>query len=267
MRLTIRSPRSWIQPNFSTPEHQENLIGFVSCGPFTNRQTDMRVLFRDEVLVAVEKPAGLLVHRTALAPGERRAAVQLLRDQLGQRVLPVHRLDRATSGVLLFALDRATAARLGEAFVTHAVRKTYLAVVRGHPPESGEVDHPLSPRPGATAVAARTRWRRLATCELPVRVDRYPTSRYALVELEPVTGRRHQLRRHLQHLSHPVIGDTIYGKARHNHLFEERFGVRALLLACTALEFAHPATGQLLRIATPPGGGFARVLQALGWAS
>lgn len=226
----------------------------------------LRILHRDACLVAVDKPSGLLVHRSALDPRERRVAVQILRDTLGQRVWPLHRLDRPTSGVLLFALDPEAARSMAQAFAERRVRKTYLAVVRGHPPEHGEVDHPLVRRPGTEPVEARTRWTRRATAELPVCVDRYPTSRYALVELEPVTGRRHQLRRHLKHLSHPIIGDTIYGKARHNHLFEERFGARGLLLACTALEFAHPVDGRTLRIATAPGGSFSRVLDALGWA-
>lgn len=235
----------------------------MSAGDSAN--PGLRILHRDAVLVAVDKPSGLLVHRTPLEPRERRAAVQILRDQLGQRVWPLHRLDRPTSGVLLFALDAEAARSMAKAFAERRVRKTYLAVVRGHPPEQGEVDHPLLRRPGSAPVAARTRWVRRATVELPVRVDRYPTSRYALVELEPLTGRRHQLRRHLKHLSHPIIGDTIYGKARHNRLFEERFGAKGLLLACTALEFAHPVDGRTVRIATTPAGSFARVLEALGW--
>lgn len=227
--------------------------------------TPLRVLHRDEHLVAIDKPAGLLVHRTELEPRATVAAVQLLRDQIGQPVYPAHRLDRPTSGVLLFALDPPTAQLLATAFAERRVRKLYRTVVRGHPAVEGRVDHPLAPRPGRPPVPAITRWRRLATAELPVRVDRYPTSRYALLELEPLTGRFHQLRRHLHHLSHPIIGDTVHGKARHNRLFAERFGATGLLLSCVALELVHPVSGAPLRLMAAPHAGIVRAMQALGW--
>jgi tRNA pseudouridine65 synthase len=246
------------------------------------------VLYRDETLIAVHKPSGLLVHRSPIAAQETRFAVQLLRDQIGRHVFPAHRLDRGTSGVLLFALDRDTAARLGALFEARQVEKRYLAIVRGHPLQAGVIDHPLFPRPdplegarygGPTGDAgyeaqarsveeaqpALTRYRRLAIAELPFRVDRYPTSRYALVELEPETGRRHQLRRHLKHLAHPIIGDATYGKGRHNRLFQRLFGSHRLLLACTSLAFAHPHGGGLVRIAAAPASDFAAVMRALGW--
>ncbi|MCK9284580.1 MAG: pseudouridine synthase [Rhodocyclaceae bacterium] len=232
------------------------------------------ILYRDEHIVAIHKPAGLLVHRSNLARHEERFAVQLLRDQIGRRVYPVHRLDRGTSGVLVFALDPGMARTLGEAFMGKAVRKRYLAVVRGHPPAQGEIDHPLPRIRDDYATAMRseespplqdalTRYRRLATYELPYRVDRYPTSRYALLELEPVSGRRHQLRRHLKHISHPIVGDATYGKGRHNRLFQELFGCRRLLLACVAMEFAHPLDGETLTLAAPPEGEFAAVIEQL----
>jgi tRNA pseudouridine65 synthase len=179
-----------------------------------------------------------LVHRSDLDRHESRFAVQLLRDQIGHAVWPAHRLDKGTSGILLFALDPATAAALGGQFERGEVGKKYLAVVRGWPDAAGEIDHPLGRMPddygyrGGNDVPqpAVTRYRRLATVELPHRVDRYPSSRYALVELEPLTGRRHQLRRHMKHLAHPIIGDATHGKARHNRLFQELFGCRRLLL-------------------------------------
>ncbi len=160
-------------------------------------------------------------------------------------------------------------------FATRQVEKTYLAVVRGYPAESGVIDHPLSrptdaaARPGAGPDAppqsAVTGFRRLATVELPYRVDRYPTSRYALLALQPRTGRRHQLRRHLKHLSHPIIGDTTYGKGRHNHLFDTLFGCRRLLLACIELRLTHPVTAHPLVLTAPLEADFARVIQQLGW--
>ena len=233
----------------------------------------LEVLFQDEHLVAVHKPSGLLVHRSALSRGEQRFALQMLRDQLGRHVHPVHRLDRATSGVLLFALDREVAGLLAAMLARGEVEKTYLAVVRGHPPEQGEIDHPLVREPdeyedaGEVSQQARTRFRRLATVELPHRVDRYPTSRYALLELQPLTGRRHQLRRHLAHLRHPIVGDVNHGVGKHNRLFRELFGCHRLLLCCVELQLAHPVTGAPLRVPAPPEESFASVLRQLGWVT
>ena len=232
------------------------------------------ILFRDDRLIAIHKPSGLLVHRSLLDAHEERFAVQMLRDQIGQHVYPAHRLDKGTSGVLLFALDRDTAASLGALFETRAIDKRYLAIVRGHPAEHGVIDHALSRRRDATervaatdepAQPALTVFRRLATAELPHRVDRYPSSRYALVELTPETGRRHQIRRHLKHIAHPIIGDATFGKGRHNRLFQVLFGSTRLLLACTRLAFRHPHSGQPVVIDCAPATDFAEVATALGW--
>lgn len=233
------------------------------------------ILYQDDRLVAIHKPSGLLVHRSVLDRHETRFAVQMLRDQLGRHVYPLHRLDKGTSGVLLFALDRETAARVGADFESRAVRKRYVAIVRGHPPADGVIDHALSRRhddaehvpAGATteAQSAITRYRTLAAAELPVRVDRYPTSRYALLALEPETGRRHQLRRHLKHVSHPIIGDATFGKGRHNRLFAELFGVSRLLLACVGMQLTHPWDRRALALECPPSDDFAHVMTQLGW--
>ena len=233
------------------------------------------IIYQDERVVAIHKPSGLLVHRSELDRHETRFAVQLLRDQLGRRVYPAHRLDRGTSGVLVFALDKDTARALGGQFERQEVIKTYLAVVRGHPPEAGRIDHALSRRRDDAewvgerstdeAQPAVTDFRRLATCELPHQVDRYPTSRYALVELTPHTGRRHQLRRHLKHIAHPIIGDATFGKGRHNRLFQQLFGCHRMLLACVRMQLRHPVDGRILDLCAPPDGEFAAVLAALGW--
>jgi len=237
----------------------------------------LTVLYRDESLIAVDKPAGLLVHRSLIDRHETRYAIQTLRDQIGRRVYPVHRLDKPTSGVLLFALDPATARRVGETFEAGRVAKRYLAVVRGHTDEQGVIDYPLKEqldrmtdvgvRPDKPAQPAVTAYRRLATVELPWRVDRYPTSRYSLLELRPRTGRKHQLRRHLKHIAHPIVGDTTHGKARHNRLFQEQFGNDRLLLAAVRLSLPHPVDGHLLDIAAPLTGAFARVVERLGWGA
>ena len=231
----------------------------------------LEILYADEALVAVMKPSGLLVHRTELASAATEFAVQRLRDQIGRPVYPAHRLDRATSGVLLFALDPAVHARLCAAFEAGAVRKRYLAIVRGWPPASLVIDYPLrrldgdgTARRDAAPLAAHTQLLSLATAELAVRVDRYPTSRYALVALTPRTGRRHQLRRHLKHIDHPIIGDTTYGQGRHNRLFRERFGCTRLLLHAAALTLAHPLSGAPLAIVAPAPRDFESVAAALG---
>jgi len=230
----------------------------------------LNILHRDDCLIAIDKPAGLLVHRSDLDRHETRFAVQLLRDQIGRRVQPVHRLDRGTSGVLLFAFDAATTRSLGEQFARNEVRKTYQAVVRGWPPEAGTITHPLSRQHDGRAIepeaqAARTDYRRLATVELPFAIDRYPGSRYALMALQPITGRRHQLRRHMKHIAHPIIGDATHGKGCHNRFFQQHFGCHRRLLACVEMRFRHPQTGEDLTIRAPLGDQFAELVERLGW--
>ena len=234
-------------------------------------QDGLPVLYLDDRLVVVDKPSGLLVHRSPIDRHETRFALQIVRDQLGRRVHPVHRLDKGTSGALALALDPEAATELSQAFATRSVIKTYVALVRGWPEPCGVIDRALvaveddriGPR-SSVPRDARTTFRRLATYELPVRVDRYPSSRYALLELSPLTGRRHQLRRHLAGASHPIVGDSTYGKGRHNRLFAERFGVRRLLLACARLEFeSTPGRAEPLRVEAPLAAEFASLLAAL----
>jgi tRNA pseudouridine65 synthase len=240
----------------------------------------LEILYRDDHLVAIQKPAGLLVHRSNLDRHETRYAVQELRQQLGQHVYPLHRLDKGTSGVLLFALDGETARKVGGCFAAQQVSKRYLAIVRGWPAQEGVVDHPLSrqfddygrkypvnsPRRQEAALAALTAYRRLATVELPIAVDRYPATRYALVELCPHTGRSHQLRRHMKHIAHPIIGDATFGKGVHNRFFQQHFDCHRLLLACTQLMIDHPIHDTRLTINAPLEASFSKVLHDLGWS-
>lgn len=237
----------------------------------------LTILHRDERIVAIDKPPGLLVHRTTLDRHETVFAVQLLRDQICQPVHPVHRLDRGTSGVLLFALDRETARTLSDAFAAGGVEKSYLAVVRGWPAETGSIDHPLQreadaaewldPRARQLPQAALTHWRRLATAELPFSDGRHATTRIALLAVVPETGRRHQIRRHLKHASHPIIGDATHGKGPLNRAIAAHTGCARLLLHCGRLRFTHPQDGRRLAIAAPPGDAFARLLAQMGWAA
>lgn len=238
--------------------------------PAFDRDTVLPVLYRDEQLIAVHKPAGMVVHPTDLAREETVSLMLLVRRMVRQRVWPVHRLDRPTSGIVLFALDRETAGELGRQLRAHAVAKRYLAVVRGVPADQA-IDYPLKERPlyrtemvRAEPLAAQTHLRLLAQVELPVAVGRYPTSRYALVELNPVSGRRHQLRRHLKHIFHPIIGDTTYGDGVHNRYFRDHLGGRRLLLCAVALTVTHPHSKAPLTITAPPEASFAEVLQRLG---
>jgi len=233
------------------------------------------ILYRDECIVAIDKPPNLLVHRSEIDRHETRFAIQILRDQIGQRVWPAHRLDRGTSGILIFGLSPEIASALGRQFEAGTVEKCYLAIVRGYPPAAGSIDHPLSrqrdpyefrgERSSMEAQPALTHFRKLAEIELPVAVDRYPSSRYALLELNPLTGRRHQLRRHLKHIAHPIIGDATYGKGRHNRYFAEHLDCHRLLLACTEMSFVHPINGQRLKIKAPVSGEFAATLARFGW--
>lgn len=225
----------------------------------------LEIVYRDEDLVAVHKPAGLLVHRSALDAAETRFAVQLLREQLGQPVWPLHRLDKGTSGVLLLALSADSASRLAPLFAAEAaVRKTYLAMARGWPSPEGLIDHPLrrmadDARPGRSdSQPAQTRWRTLDLYELPIPYGPYASTRCALVELQPLSGRRHQLRRHLKHIAHPVIGDATHGKGALNRAVAALLGVQRLWLHALELALPHPRSGALLHLRAEPGPDFAR---------
>ncbi|HSC68972.1 MAG TPA: tRNA pseudouridine(65) synthase TruC [Cellvibrio sp.] len=235
------------------------------------------IIYRDEHLVAINKPGGLLVHRSEIDRHETRFAVQLLRDQLGQMVYPIHRLDKPTSGVLVFALSSEVARQLSDIFARHALRKTYLALVRGFAPEKGIIDHALveeldkytdkKAQLNKPAQPAVTGFRTLAKIELPFSIDKYPCTRYSLVECNPKTGRKHQIRRHMKHISHPIIGDAKHGKGNHNRFFQENFLCSGLMLTSTRLEFIHPITNEALSLVAPLAPKFSRVIHQFGWAN
>jgi tRNA pseudouridine65 synthase len=234
------------------------------------------IIYRDEYLVAINKPGGLLVHRSEIDRLETRFAVQLLRDQLGQTVYPVHRLDKPTAGVLVFALSADVARQLGNIFAQHTLTKTYLALVRGFAPANGLIDHPLveeldkytdkKARLNKPAQEAVTTFSTLAQIELPFSVDKYPCTRYSLVQCTPKTGRKHQIRRHLKHISHPIIGDAKHGKGIHNRFFQQQFSCPGLMLAATELAFTHPITNQPMSISAPLSPSFTRIIHEFGWA-
>jgi len=221
------------------------------------------LLWCDADLVAVYKPAGWLVHRTGLDAGETRFALQAVRDQLGRHVYPVHRLDKGTCGVLVMALHLQAARSLCDAFAGHRVTKRYLALVRGWAPAQADVDHALRPDdalPDAPVQEAHTRLRCLARLELPEPSDaRFPVTRASLVLAEPTTGRRHQIRRHLKHIAHPIIGDATHGKGPLNRWWAARLGQQRLWLHAWQLTVPHPGDGRPLVLHSglrwPPGSG------------
>lgn len=216
------------------------------------------ILYLDDYLAIVNKPAGWLVHRTPLDKGETRFVLQTLRDQIGQHVWPVHRLDKGTSGVLLFALDAETARSLGQAFESgQGLQKTYRAVVRGWPLPEGLIDHPLKRMPDDMRTErlevqpAQSRFATLRHFELPLPQQGFANTRCAEVALEPLTGRRHQLRRHMKHIAHPIIGDATHGKGPLNRDVADLIGLQRLWLHATRLQLAHPVNGQALVIDAP----------------
>jgi len=229
--------------------------------------SELQILYRDENYVAVHKPAGLLVHRSWIAgKGEAdRFALQMVRDQIGQWVYPVHRLDRPTSGVLIFALSSKAARRLVRAFEQRRVEKRYLAIVRGYSDAQGHIDYALLAEDGSAPQSAVTDYRRLATVELPVPVGRYATARYSLLELFPRTGRMRQIRKHMKHIFHPIVGDTSHGDGKHNRMFRERYDCHRLLLQANRLGFQHPYSGEPVCIRAGDEPEFERLFAAFGW--
>jgi len=221
------------------------------------------ILYRDEYLIAINKPHGLLVHRSSIANDASEFALQLLRDQIGQPVYPAHRLDRKTGGILLFSLDKETDKKTQPLFQDKKMDKRYLAVLRGYCPEEGIIDYPLLKENG-TAQDAITHYKRLAMAEIDVPQGKFPTSRYSLVEANPETGRMHQLRRHFAHIMYPIIGDRPHGCNKQNKLWKEQFEMDTMLLHASALTFIHPWTEEKIEIKADLNSEFKRVLEILG---
>lgn len=232
------------------------------------------ILYQDEHIVVIDKPSGLLVHRSMIDKHETRFALQMTRDQIGQYVYPVHRLDKPTSGILVMALSKDIAMKLSEQFMAKVISKKYIALVRGYTLVEGCIDYALKEQldkmtdkqatQDKPAQEAVTHYKTLWQGEVPIAVGRYPKSRYSLLSLSPETGRKHQLRRHMKHIFHPIVGDTTHGDGKHNTMFRDNFALQRLLLVAKELNFQHPVTKTPMKLIAPIGDEFERVLQGLG---
>lgn len=205
----------------------------------------MEVLFLDEHFVAVNKPCGIMVHRSKLS-NDKDVLLQRVRNMVGQHVFPVHRLDRATSGVIIFALSSGSAAALNQLFTDRKIQKQYMALVRGYFPEEGILNYPV--KMDNKKEDAVTEYRMLQKFELPYKMGQHDSVRYSLVELHPHTGKRHQLRQHCKHLFHPIIGDTTHGDGKHNRFLREKFKVNRMMLHSEKLMFQHPFLSETVEI-------------------
>ncbi|MBC8054286.1 MAG: pseudouridylate synthase [Sphingobacteriaceae bacterium] len=224
----------------------------------------LQILFRDDYLIAINKPHDLLVHRSRIAMDVGEFALQILRDQINHWVNPVHRLDRKTGGVLLFALDKETEISVQHLFAENKISKKYLAIVRGHTPDNGEIDYPLRKENGVLQEAF-TRYTTLKRTELNIAFGAHQTSRYSLIEARPETGRMHQLRKHFAHINHPIIGDRPHGCNKQNKLFKETWDMTTMLLHASELSFLHPFTKENVLIQAPLQQEFERVMLLMGW--
>jgi len=263
----------------------------------------LNILYQDEYLVAVDKPAGLFVHRSFMDKEEIYFALQLVRDQIGKYVYPVHRLDRPTSGVLLFALTKEIAQKMNEAFAKKSngansdinissgaeheieqndeaeLTKIYYALVRGHLPineQSMLIDHSLKEKldklgdknvsHDKAPQSAQTYYHVVKQASLPIPLGKFDSVRYSLVRLEPLTGRRHQIRRHLAHLRHPIIGDINYGDNKQNPFFIKHFGFKRLMLIAKSLSFIHPITKKVVTITAEFDDQWQHVFKEFDWS-
>lgn len=224
----------------------------------------LEIVYQDDHLIAINKPHGLLVHRSSIANDAKEFALQLLRDQVNRHVSPVHRLDRKTGGLLLFAFEKDVEIAMQQQFMNGAVQKKYLAVLRGHAPDQLDIDYPLAKENG-TIQEAFTSFVTLKRAELDIAFGKHPTSRYSLVEASPTTGRMHQLRKHFAHIFYPIIGDRKHGCNKQNKFFKEQWEMTTMLLHASELRFIHPVTHQEVHLQAAVQSEFLRVFELMKW--
>jgi tRNA pseudouridine65 synthase len=224
----------------------------------------LEIVYQDDDLIAINKPHGLLVHRSSIANDATEFALQMLRDQVNRHVSPVHRLDRKTGGLLLFAFEKDVEIAMHQQFQNAEVTKKYLAILRGYAPDSLDIDYPLAKENG-TMQEAFTAFVTLKRAEIDVAFGKHPTSRYSLVEATPTTGRMHQLRRHFAHIFYPIIGDRKHGCNKQNKFFKEQWEMTTMLLHASELQFKHPVTGKEIHLKAKVQDEFTRVMELMGW--
>lgn len=224
----------------------------------------LEVVYQDDYLIAINKPHGLLVHRSSIASDAKEFALQMLRDQVQRHVSPVHRLDRKTGGLLLFAFDKEVEIAMHQQFQNGQVLKKYLAVLRGFAPDAQEIDYPLVKENGMIQDAF-TAFVTLKRAELDIPFGKHPTSRYSLVAATPTTGRMHQLRKHFAHIFYPIIGDRKHGCNKQNKFFKEQWDMTTMLLHASELSFVHPVTGVRIELKAEVHEEFRRVMTLMNW--
>ncbi len=225
---------------------------------------NLEIIYQDEFILAINKPHGLLVHRSEYSGVADAYAVQELKAQLGQKVHPCHRIDRKTGGVLLFALNREMNSLMQQQFAANKVSKKYLAIVRGYTDDSGEIDYPLTNDKGKTQESL-TIYKTLKKVELEIPFGIFNTSRYSLVEVFPQTGRMHQIRKHFAHIMHPIIGDRPHGCNKQNRFFKEQWNMTTMLLHATEISFEHPVTQKKILIKAEIQSEYVRMMHLFGW--
>lgn len=223
---------------------------------------NLNILYKDKELVAINKPHGLLVHRSPIASDASIFALQLLRDQLQHPVYPAHRLDRKTAGALLFSLNKEMDPKIQILFAEQKVEKTYWAIVRGYTEDTGKIDYPLR-KDNGTLQEAITYYRTLQRVEINIPFGKYESSRYSLVEVKPTTGRMHQIRKHFAHIFHPILADRPHGCNKQNKLWKTRFDMDTMMLHAKSLKFNHPTSGEIIDIQAPIQNEFQKVIDIL----
>lgn len=225
---------------------------------------ELEILYRDTDFIAINKPHGLLVHKTRLANDTEDFALQMLRDQVGCHVYPAHRIDRKTGGVLLFTFNQDVLSAIRTMFDVRNISKTYLAIVRGYTDDSGLIDYPLRNEKGKSQEAI-TAYETIERIEVVMNFGKFPTQRYSLVKVRPHTGRMHQIRKHFAHILHPIIGDRPHGCNKQNKHFKEQWNMITMLLHAHSLGFMHPVSDKPVFIQAQPGNDFIRVSKLLGF--
>lgn len=223
---------------------------------------ELEIIYQDSYLVAINKPHGLLVHRSSIAADVDIFALQLLRDQIGMHVYPIHRLDRKTSGVLLFALTSDVAAEMQRLFVNHSIKKEYCAIVRGWMPNETDLLYAIKNERGNSR-DAHTLFKNIEHSEIELPFGKHATSRYSLISAFPKTGRWHQIRQHLAHLRHPIIADRPHGCNKQNKLFKEKWNMDTMMLHALSVQFTHPVTHKFLFVKADLSKEFLRTMQLL----